>query len=135
MTLDAIKALPVRALAAEEGAHLWMWTTWPMIRDGAPHELVKAWGFRWVGEVPWLKPEMGVGRWLRPATEVCILGVCGSLKLERKDQKGVLLAPRGRHSEKPAEFYSLIESLSPGPRVELFARRAVEGWWRWGNEA
>jgi N6-adenosine-specific RNA methylase IME4 len=42
----------------------------------------------------------------------------------------------GRHSEKPEEFRKLIDTLYPnGPRIELFARTAVEGWERWGNEA
>ena len=42
--------------------------------------------------------------------------------------------PRGRHSEKPAKFRSLIERVSPGPFLELFARRAVPGWTVWGNQ-
>lgn len=135
MPIDEIKALNVAGLAHEEGAHLWMWTTWPMIRDRAPHEVLDAWGFRWVGEIAWVKPGLGVGRWLRPSTEILILAVKGDLKLLRQDQKGHLEAPRGRHSEKPKEFRQLVETLTPGPRIELFARDGFEGWSRWGNEA
>ena len=42
--------------------------------------------------------------------------------------------PRGRHSEKPQEFYALVERVSPGPHHEMFARRRREGWTCMGNE-
>jgi N6-adenosine-specific RNA methylase IME4 len=42
--------------------------------------------------------------------------------------------PRRRHSEKPDEFFGLVEQISPGPYLELFARRRRPGWDAWGNE-
>jgi hypothetical protein len=38
------------------------------------------------------------------------------------------------HSHKPEEQYALIERVSPGPYLELFARRRQPGWDAWGNE-
>jgi N6-adenosine-specific RNA methylase IME4 len=137
MSLKQLAALPVGALAHKEGCHLWLWTTWPMIRDNAPHVVLDEWDCRWVGEFVWKKPGFGVGRWLRPATEILILAVHGDLKLQSagKETNAFREAPRGKHSEKPEEFYDVIEALSPGPRVELFARQGREGWMRWGLEA
>lgn len=43
--------------------------------------------------------------------------------------------PRGKHSAKPEAFLDLVEALSPGPYVELFARRDRLGWDTWGNES
>jgi N6-adenosine-specific RNA methylase IME4 len=43
--------------------------------------------------------------------------------------------PRGEHSAKPEAFIDLVEQVSPGPYVELFARRARFGWDYWGNES
>jgi len=43
------------------------------------------------------------------------------------------VAPRGAHSEKPALFADLIEQMSPGPYVELFARSPRLGWDSWGH--
>jgi N6-adenosine-specific RNA methylase IME4 len=40
--------------------------------------------------------------------------------------------PRGRHSEKPPAFLDLVEQVSPGPYVELFARAPRLGWDHWG---
>ncbi len=136
MSLDDIQALPVSRLAYPSSCLLWMWTTWPMIRDHAPHDVLDAWGFRWVGEVVWLKPGLGVGRWLRPATEVLILAVKGKPKLTKTDGlKAFLDAPKSKHSTKPDEAYEFIERIAPKPRIELFARRARDGWMRWGDEA
>ena len=39
------------------------------------------------------------------------------------------------HSRKPDEQYDLIESCSPGPYLEMFARYARPGWSVWGNES
>jgi N6-adenosine-specific RNA methylase IME4 len=44
-------------------------------------------------------------------------------------------ARRAAHSEKPELFMDLIEYMSPGPYLELFARRNRLGWDTWGNEA
>ena len=42
---------------------------------------------------------------------------------------------RAEHSRKPDEFYSLVEAVSPGPYLELFARRPRVGWTVWGEVA
>lgn len=43
--------------------------------------------------------------------------------------------PRGAHSAKPDAFIDLVEQVSPGPYLELFARRARFGWDYWGDES
>ena len=45
-----------------------------------------------------------------------------------------LLVAAGTHSVKPDFFYDLIEEQSPGPYLELFARRPRAGWDQWGNQ-
>jgi N6-adenosine-specific RNA methylase IME4 len=134
MTPEVLAALPVPALAHPGGAHLWLWATWPKLRDGVPQRLLSAWGFRWVGEVVWDKAAFGVGRWLRPQTEVLILAVRGSLPLLVNDQRGFFSVARGRHSVKPAEARAIVERCSPGPRLELFGRAVPPGWDAWGNQ-
>lgn len=42
--------------------------------------------------------------------------------------------PRGKHSKKPEAFQDIVEQVSPGPYLELFARRQRMGWSTWGNE-
>jgi len=40
---------------------------------------------------------------------------------------------RGPHSVKPAAFMDMVERVSPGPYVELFARSPRLGWDSWGK--
>jgi len=136
MTVSDIAELPVAKLAHPDGCCYWIWTTWPMIRDSAPHRLIQEWGLRWVGEVVWLKPGLGVGRWLRPATEILILAISGKpTLLESTGLKAFLEAPAGKHSQKPVEAYEFIERLSPETRLEMFARAPRPTWFRWGLDA
>jgi hypothetical protein len=43
--------------------------------------------------------------------------------------------PVAEHSRKPEAFLDLVEQVSPGPYLEMFARRQRLGWDTWGNEA
>ena len=147
MSLDDLKKLRIPELAHPEGAFFWIWSTFPKIRDQVPHELIGHWGLRWVGEVVWQKCRIGPGRWLRSQAEVLILAVSGKPErtaamrrqgniFKAPDLPEVVESPRiNRHSEKPQEFRTLVESLSPGPRIELFARTAAPGWDVWGDQA
>ena len=68
----------------------------------------------------------------------CLFGVRGSLKLQTSEGlPTAYLWPRiGTHSVKPDAFYDLVEKASPGPYLELFARRARLGDWHyWGNQS
>ena len=88
---------------------------------------------------------MGMGRITRGVTEplvICTRGDGWSKLLKRKNQNGLvldwgddlLLDSRGAHSAKPDSAYDMIESIVPGPYVELFARKRRPGWTTWGNE-
>jgi hypothetical protein len=39
-----------------------------------------------------------------------------------------------RHSAKPGNFITMVEEVSPGPYLEMFARENRPGWDAWGNE-
>lgn len=142
MSLAEMCRLPVGDLAARNAA-LFLWVTWPTILRDVP-ELLKAWGFeyRTVAFV-WVKqnPKNGglfcsLGYYSRGNTEPCLLAVRGRMPVAVHDVHQVVMAPRGRHSEKPAEVYDRIERLYPGRSyLELFARRKGRpGWSYWGNE-
>jgi N6-adenosine-specific RNA methylase IME4 len=51
-----------------------------------------------------------------------------------RTQVNILSTRKREHSRKPDEIYDLVESCSPGPHLELFARFKREGWSQWGNE-
>ncbi|MGH8034212.1 MAG: MT-A70 family methyltransferase, partial [Lysobacterales bacterium] len=78
----------------------------------------------------------GVGFYFRNVTELVLFGVRGSMRTlsPGRTQVNLLSTRKREHSRKPDEIYELIESCSPGPYVELFARFPREGWSQWGNE-
>ncbi len=77
----------------------------------------------------WVKPSFGMGNYFRGSTEHILFGTRGSLPLLRNDVGTHFTAKRsGGHSSKPPEFYELVESCSPGPWIEIFARGQRPGW-------
>jgi N6-adenosine-specific RNA methylase IME4 len=60
LSIDEIKALPVADLAADE-AHLWLWATRRLFREGEAAAVVRAWGFEPVGEIIWGLRNPGMG--------------------------------------------------------------------------
>lgn len=141
MDLDEIKQLPVADVAAKN-AHLYLWVPNALLPEGI--DVMKAWGFRYVSNVIWAKRRKdggpdgrGVGFYFRNVTEPILFGVRGSMRTLAPARSTVnMIETRKReHSRKPDEQYDLIESCSPGPYLEMFARYAREGWTAWGNEA
>jgi N6-adenosine-specific RNA methylase IME4 len=132
MTLDAICSLPVASLSHDD-AILWLWTTNAFMEQA--FGVVRAWGFEPKTILTWAKERMGTGDWLRGQTEHCLMAVRGRAVVTLTNQTTLLHGPVREHSRKPDEFYSLIEALCPGSKVELFAREARDGWTRWGAEA
>lgn len=147
MTVDAIKALPVASLA-EDDAHLYLWTTNRYLRD--VWDVAEAWGFRGVCVIVWCKANRGVlggGAW-QSNVEFCLFARRGNLPTlgkargrwyEWPRQFGPSVREGGRrqqgHSAKPEAFLDHVEQVSPGPYLEMFARRARFGWDYWGNES
>ena len=139
MTLDEIKALPIRALAADDCA-LFMWATWPNMPIWI--EVIQAWGFKFSGlGFDWIKLNAdgrglhtGCGYGTRANPEPCLLAKIGSpLRLDA-GVHSIIMAPVGAHSEKPDEAYRRMQRLYGGPYLELFARKKREGWTTWGDE-
>lgn len=132
MSMDEIKGLPV-GIMAEPDAHLWLWTTNAFLEDG--FAVLRAWGFRYLAPVHWVKPS-GFGCWFAHRTQTILFGYRERCRFPLRRYAGNVIQTThpARHSEKPEEAFTLIEAVSPGPRLELFARRARPGWTVWGNE-
>lgn len=134
MTVQEIAALPVDELAAKD-AHLYLWTTQKYLHDA--HNIALAWLFEPVKILVWCKPPSGFsmgGAWGN-ACEFVVFARRGSLPAKTRVPRDWWEWPRGAHSAKPEAFQDLVEQVSPGPYVELFARRDRLGWDTWGNEA
>jgi N6-adenosine-specific RNA methylase IME4 len=137
-----IAALPVAEVAAEP-AHLYLWVPNALLEDGL--RVLAAWGFTYKSNLVWHKVRKdggsdgrGVGFYFRNVTELVVFGVRGknarTLAPARR-QVNVIQSRKREHSRKPDELYGVIESCSPGPYLELFARGRRAGWVGFGNEA
>ena len=136
MSLARIKALPVGSLAARD-AHLWLWTTNALLPRA--YEVAEAWGFTVRSPLTWVKFRLGLGgRYqLRNATEQLLFCTRGKAPLGSRSQPTWFNAPVTEHSRKPSEQFAIIERVSPGPYLELFARRRPESnqpWAVWGDQ-
>lgn len=142
MTLEEIKALPVERAAAET-AHLYLWVPNALLPEGL--EVMKAWGFRYKGNIVWQKirkdggPDgRGVGFYFRNVTELLLFGTRGRnarTLSPGRSQVNIISTRKREHSRKPDEQYPIITSCSPGPYLEMFARGKRDGWVIWGNQA
>jgi N6-adenosine-specific RNA methylase IME4 len=131
MSIEDICALPVEACAAPN-AHLYLWTTNAFMVEA--HRVVEAWGFTQKTILTWVKPQIGMGWYYRNNTEHVLFAVRGSLRTLNKSQPTSFEARRLRHSEKPDRFYQIVEAMSPGPYLDIFARRERARWDVFGNE-
>ena len=131
MSIEQIKALPVASIAHDDCV-LWLWTTNHHMEEA--FGVLRAWGFEYKTNLTWVKSSMGTGDWLRGQTEQCFLAVRGKPTTVLTNQTTVVEGPRREHSRKPDEFYSLVESLCPGSKAELFQRYPREGWCGHGDE-
>jgi N6-adenosine-specific RNA methylase IME4 len=130
MSLTELDGLDV---PAADDAHLYLWATNAFLAHA--FNLVTTWGFTYKTTLTWCKPSIGMGNYYRNNTEHVLFAVKGRLPTNRNDVGTWFLADRKRHSAKPEVFYDLVESCSPGPYLEMFARRRRLGWHVWGNEA
>lgn len=151
LTVEQIMGLgPWVEAIADRDAVLFLWVTWPFLREGL--DVIRAWGFeyRTLGFL-WVKTNKvqtdtlfwGCGQWTRSNSEICLLGIKGSParvgkgvhQLILSEDPEVVFAPTRAHSEKPAVIRDrIVELCGDVPRVELFSRHIVDGWHYHGNE-
>lgn len=140
MSNEEILSMPVENIALPK-SHLYLWVPNALIDLGL--QVMKVWGFEYKTMLVWYKirkdggpDRRGVGFYFRNVTEVILFGTRGQLRTLQpgRSQENIISSQKRGHSIKPDEQYSVIEACSPGPYIELFARRSRTGWTSWGDE-
>jgi len=139
MSVAEICNLPIKNLAADN-AHLYLWVTNQYLLKA--QEVIAAWGFKYSTTLVWCKKPLGggLGGNYKISTEFLLFATRGSLKANERhtgtwfEVKRPYVNGYPCHSKKPEFFRELIEKVSPGPYLELFARHETEGWSVFGNE-
>jgi len=140
MTVQEISELPIAQIVLPQ-SHLYLWVPNALLSEGL--EVMRRWGFTYKTNIVWYKVRKdggpdgrGVGFYFRNVTELVLFGVRGSLRTGSvgRRQTNIIITRKREHSRKPDELYEIIESCSPGPYLELFARHRRNGWHQWGDE-
>ena len=133
MSIDEIAQMPIQEIV-ENDAVLFLWVTSPILEES--FEIIKAWGFKYKASFVWDKVKHVMGHYNSVRHELLLVCVRGSCQPDvRKLFDSVYSEERTGHSTKPEYFRTVIDTIYPnGNRIELFARKASEGWDVYGND-
>jgi N6-adenosine-specific RNA methylase IME4 len=134
MSIEDICELPVPTLAATD-CRLFLWTTNRYLDDA--FVVMHAWRFKYRQTLVWHKTDANLPASVAPnSVEFLLVGTQGAPKRSKALRSAMISTTRsGGHSSKPDAWLDYIEQISPGPYIELFARRARFGWDYWGDES
>lgn len=144
MSVDEICALPIEHLLAPDAA-LFLWA--PGRYLSSAFTVLTSWDFTFKQLIVWHKsnPSPFGGSVAPNSAEFLLAATRGAHRWHGRAANSVIRCARPKtagatytradHSRKPDAFLDLVEQVSPGPYLELFARRQRLGWDTWGDEA
>ena len=138
---DFLYSLDVASIS-DKNCALFMWVIFNRLQEAL--NVISSWGFTYKScAFTWVKRNSnsmgwfwGMGGWTRANAELCLIATKGKPKRESAGIHSIVDTPIMKHSRKPDEVVRdrIVALCGDLPRIELFARRKVEGWDCWGNE-
>ncbi len=129
---EALAALPIGKLAAP-ASHVHIWVPDRFLHD-AMH-VIESWGFIYKASLVAVASEHGDGCYWGIGHQYLLLGVRGDAPFSDNRPRSWLFEPdRSVHSDwKPYHAKTLVELVSPYPRLHLFDESVTDGWISWGQ--
>ena len=130
-TADLVALGPMVRRVMKTDSHIYLWATNAAIPDAV--YLLKEFGYRWVTMITWDKCRNGCAVYFQGVTEHMVFGIRGKPDFRFIDGKmaqgrTLISEKRTDHSRKPEIARIIIERVSAGPYLELFARRCPKNW-------
>lgn len=129
MTVEELKNINI---PAKKDCVMFLWTTHAFLKDS--FDLLNAWGFNYKATLVWDKVKMGMGRNIRMQVEFCLLATKGKPILNGEGERDIITEPRREHSRKPEAFYTKVNNMTVGYKLDYFAREKRENWFTYGAE-
>lgn len=126
--LRVLTAFPLRELA-DTDAYLWIWCTNRTL--AAAYEALITWEFTPRPPLTWIKPCPGLDTQLRSSREHLVLGTRGDAEVNKHGGPAWMFTPVHDHEHRSDEEYAVIERVSAGPYLQLFANTPRSGWDTW----
>lgn len=138
MEIEDIWGLPVKRVTKKD-CLLLLWATQPMLHQALA--CVEEWGFGYRSFIVWRKihpsgkQAIGTGFRVRSMCEPVLVATRGNPK--HKPFPGLFEGIRRAHSQKPQEFYDIIDKCCTGltNRLDMFTRESRPNWTAFGNES
>ena len=129
MTIEQIKNIK---LPMNDNCVIWLWVINRYIHEA--FHILEKWELNYKNIFTWIKPQLGLGDWGRTQTEHILLATKGKPLTDFRNQKNIITADRKGHSEKPSEFYNMVEKTCYGKiKLDYFARKERKGWEVYGT--
>ena len=129
MTVEELKKINI---PAKSDCVMFLWTTHAFLKDS--FDLLDAWGFNYKATLVWDKVKMGMGRNIRMQVEFCLLATKGKPILNGSGERDIITEPRREHSRKPEAFYTKVDNMTVGYKLDYFAREQRKNWFTYGAE-
>lgn len=117
LTTDALCELPLSKLF-ERQAHLYIWTSSRFLFDG--FDVMDAWGFAYRASFVCAHEDAQSNNPWDDAHHLLLLGTQGNLAFREKCDRSWRVCERPPNGLVPDEIRCLIETVSPGPYLQLF---------------
>jgi|TARA_X000001388_G_scaffold10193_1_gene6316 N6-adenosine-specific RNA methylase IME4/anti-sigma28 factor (negative regulator of flagellin synthesis) len=129
MTVEELKKINI---PAKSDCVMFLWTTHAFLKDS--FDLLNAWEFNYKATLVWDKVKMGMGRNIRMQVEFCLLATKGKPILDGSGERDIITEPRREHSRKPESFYTKVDNMTVGYKLDYFAREQRKNWFTYGAE-
>jgi N6-adenosine-specific RNA methylase IME4 len=129
MSIDNIMSIN---LPMSKDCIVFLWTTHKFLPSA--FDILKNWNLEYKATLVWDKQKMGMGAWFRMQCEFCLVGIKGKPYFDNTKYADIIYEKRRQHSRKPDLFFSIINDITLGRKLEYFAREQRDGWEIFGND-